>query len=98
MAKSPLVKANQKIAEHVVGGYQTIERGVVGGYKAVERTVVDGFTSMSDGFVDQFLTKDGESVEDAKQRLAAEQEAREAAAKQRHDEARQAAQAHRPDC
>lgn len=62
MAKSKLVKANQKIAEEVVGGYKKIEETVVGGYKKIES-----------GFVDQFLTKEGESVEDAKKRLAAEQ-------------------------
>ena len=33
MAKSKLVKANEKIAEEVVGGYKKIEEGVVGSYK-----------------------------------------------------------------
>lgn len=70
VAKSKLIKANEKIAEGVVGGYRKIENGVVG-----------GFTKMTDKFVDQFLTKEGESVEDAKKRLAAEQAAREAAVK-----------------
>ena len=32
---------------------------------------------MSDHFVDQFLTKEGETVEQAKQRLAKEQQERE---------------------
>ena len=32
---------------------------------------------MSDGFVDQFLTKDGESIEDAKNRLKEEKNKRE---------------------
>jgi ribosomal protein L9 len=41
---------------------------VVGAYKKVE-----------DKFVDQYLTKDGESVEDAKARLKAEQKEREEA-------------------
>lgn len=59
MAKSKLVKANEKIAENVVGG----------------------FNKISDKFVDQFLTREGESVEDAKKRLASEQAAREASAK-----------------
>lgn len=42
MAKSKLVKANEKIAEKVVGGYRKIEDGVVGGYKKLkkERSVV----------------------------------------------------------
>ena len=40
--------------------------------------LVGGFTKISDKFVDEFLTKDGESVEHAKARLAQEQAAREA--------------------
>ena len=67
MAKSKLVKANEKIAESVVSGYKKIEDGVVG-----------GFNKISDKFVDEFLTKDGETVEHAKARLAQEQAAREA--------------------
>ena len=81
MAKSKLVKVNEKIAENVVGGYKKIEKGVVGGYKKIENGVVGGFNKISDKFVDQFLTREGESVEDAKKRLAAEQTAREASAK-----------------
>lgn len=58
MAKSKLVKANEKIAESVVGVFEKIERGVTEGYSKIE-----------DAFVDRYLTKDGESVEEAKQRL-----------------------------
>ena len=78
MAKSKLVKANEKIAEKVVGGYKKIEEGVVGGYKKIENGAVSGFTKISDAFVDQYLTKDGESVKEAKARLAAEQAGRKA--------------------
>lgn len=81
MAKSKLVKANEKIAENVVGGYKKIEEGVVGGYKKIEEGAVGGFNKIADKFVDSFLTKEGESVEDAKERLAAEQKAREEAGK-----------------
>ena len=77
MAKSKLVKANEKIAENVVGGYKKIEESVVGGYKKIEEGAVEGFNKMTDKFVDSFLTREGESVEDAKARLAAEQRARE---------------------
>lgn len=77
MAKSKLVKVNQKIAENVVGGYTKIEKGVVGGYKKIENGVVGGFTRMTDRFVDSFLTKEGESVEEAKKRMAEEQAVRE---------------------
>lgn len=67
MAKSKLVKANQKIAKEVVGGYKKIEEAVVGGYNHI-----------ADKFVDQYLTHDGESVADARKRLAAEQATRKA--------------------
>jgi hypothetical protein len=79
MAKSKLVKANEKIAEGVVGGYKAIENGVVGGYKKIEEGVVGAYKKVEDKFVDQYLTKDGESVEDAKTRLKAEQKEREEA-------------------
>ena len=48
MAKSKLVKANDKIAEGVVNGYKKIEEGVVKGYKKIENA-----------FVDRYLTHDG---------------------------------------
>lgn len=75
MAKSKLVEANERIAEEVVGGYKKIEEGAVG-----------GFNKIADKFVDNFLTKEGESVEAAKARLAEEQKAREeaGAAKREH--------------
>ena len=72
MAKSKLVKANQKIAQTVVEGYKKVEDAVVGGYKKVEGGVVGGYRKIEDKFVDQFLTRDGESVEEAKARLKAE--------------------------
>ncbi|MCB6415065.1 hypothetical protein LI221_08315 [Faecalimonas umbilicata] len=77
MAKSKLVKANEKIAAEVVGGYKKIEKGVVGSYKKIENGAVGGFNKIADKFVDQFLTKEGESVEEAKARLSAEQSAKE---------------------
>ena len=61
MAKSKLVKLNQKIEEQVVGGY-----------KKIEKSSVSGFQKIADRFVDAYLTKDGESIEDAKVRLTQE--------------------------
>ena len=69
MSKSPIKNANEKIAEKVVEGYKKIEEGVVGGYKKIENGVVVGYTKIEDKFVDAFLTKEGESVEEAKERL-----------------------------
>lgn len=83
MAKSKLVEVNEKITENVVGGYKKIEEGVVGGYKKIEDGSVGGFNKIADKFVDNFLTKEGKSVEDAKERLAAEQKAQNAAAEAR---------------
>lgn len=39
--------------------------------------VTDGYTKIEDKFVEEFLTKDGESVEEAKKRLKKEEELRE---------------------
>ena len=69
MAKSKIVKAGKKISDAVVKGYKKVEDGVVGGYKKVEETVVDGYKSIEDKFIDTYLTKDGESVEEARERL-----------------------------
>ena len=85
MAKSKLVKANEKIAEEIVESYKNIEEGVVGGYKNIEKTVVGAFNKISDKFVDNFITKVGESIEDAKKRLAQEQKEREEKSALKHD-------------
>lgn len=69
MAKSKIVKTNEKIAETVTEGYKKIEKGVVEGYKKIEEGVVSGFTKIEDKFIDAYLTKDGETVEEAKARL-----------------------------
>ena len=61
MAKSKIVKANKKIAEAVTSGY-----------KKIEKSVVSGYTKLEDKFVGEYLTKDGETVEEAKERLKRE--------------------------
>ena len=60
---SKLVETNEKIAEQVVDGYKKIENGVV-----------DGFNKVSDKCVEILFAKEGESVEDAKKRLAVKEE------------------------
>ena len=72
MAKSKFIEANEKIADAVTGGYKKIEKGVVGGYKKIEQGVVKGYTKIEDKFVETYLTKDGETVEEAKERLKKE--------------------------
>ena len=61
MAQSKFVKANEEIAKKVVDTFEKIEEAVVGGYTKVE-----------DAFVDRYLTRDGETAEDAKARLKQE--------------------------
>ncbi len=72
MAKSKIVKVNEKIAEAVTDGYKKIEQGVVDGFKKIEQGVVEGYTKIEDKFVDAYLTKEGETVEEAKARLKKE--------------------------
>ena len=74
-------ETNDKIAQGVTTGFQKIEDGVVGGYKKIESGVVGAFEKVEDKFVGKFLTHEGETVEDAKKRLAEEQRNREEAAK-----------------
>lgn len=69
MAESKFVKANEKIAEAVVDGYKKIEKGVVTGYKKVEDSVVEGYGKVEDRFIAQFLTRENETLEEAKARL-----------------------------
>ena len=69
MEKSKLMEANRKIAEAVTTGYQTIETGVVEGYRKIEDGVVGGYTKLEDKFIDTFLTREGESLEEARKRL-----------------------------
>ena len=69
MAKSKIVEANEKIAKGVVEGYKKIEFGVVDGYKKIEKGVVGGYTKIEDKFVEKYLAHDGESIEEAKERL-----------------------------
>ena len=74
---SKFQETNEKIAQTVVEGYQKIEDGVVGSYKKIENGVVEGFNKITDKFVGAFLTKEGETVEEARARLAQETNPRE---------------------
>ena len=49
---------------------EKIETKVVDGYKKIEDAVVGGFEKVSDGFVERLFAREGESVGQAKARLA----------------------------
>lgn len=69
MAKSKVANASKKAAGVVTCGYKSIEKGVVNGYKIIESGVVKGYSKIEDKFVEKYLTKDGETIEEAKERL-----------------------------
>ena len=58
----------------IVDTNKKIEETVVDGYKKVEDTIVNGYKKIEDKFVDTFLKKNGETIEEAKERIKAEQE------------------------
>lgn len=62
MVKSKLVIANQKIADNVTTNFQKLSD-----------TVVNGYTKIEDKFVDRYLTREGETIQEAKERLNKEQ-------------------------
>ena len=59
----------RKLGDAVVGGYKKIEEGVVGGYKKLETGIVGGFEKVTDKCVEKLFAQEGETVEDAKNRL-----------------------------
>ncbi len=75
---SKFVEANEKIAQNVVKGYKKIENGVVNGYKKIENGAVSGFEKVTDKCVEVLFTREGETVEEAKQRLSGKKEEQEA--------------------
>lgn len=63
MEKSKLEKANETIGSKVIAAY-----------KGIEHTVVDQYTKVEDRFVGRFLTREGETVQQAKERLKQDQQ------------------------
>lgn len=55
-----------KFADHI----EKIADGVTDGYQKIEDGVVTGFGKVVDKCVEVLFTKEGETVEDAKRRLA----------------------------
>lgn len=53
---------------------QKIENKVVGSYKKIEENVVFKYNEIEDKFVGKFLTKKGETTEEAKARIRKELE------------------------
>ena len=64
-----VVEAYKAIEDGVVGTYKAIEDGVVGTYKAIEDGVVGAYKAVENTMVDVLFRKEGETVEEAKERL-----------------------------
>jgi len=62
-------EAYKAIETGVVGTYQKIEDAVVSGYKKVEQGAVSGFSKLTDKMVEMLFAREGETVEEAKERL-----------------------------
>ncbi len=69
MAKSKIVSISQKIAGLVAVAYGKIKKGTVDSYQKVEQSFIDGYTKIEDRFVGAYLTREGETVKEAKERL-----------------------------
>ena len=61
--KSKIVEANEKIAEDVMTGFQKIQDGVV-----------NKFSKIEDSFISRYLLREGESLDEAKERLKREEQ------------------------
>lgn len=66
------LNALESIAKGVRNGYLFIENGVVKGYKDIENGVVKGFTAVTDGITLKLFGRDGETMEETKERLNAQ--------------------------
>ena len=61
------------ITEGIIGTYQKIENGVVGAYKKVETGAVNAYRAVEDFCVDKLFRKEGETLEEARERLQGKQ-------------------------
>ena len=61
--------AYEALEKGAVDAYQKIESGVVDTYKKIEDGVVSAYKKMEDHFVEKLFSKDGETVEETKDRL-----------------------------
>lgn len=70
MYSSKFMRANEKIAAGVTGGFNKMTGGIVKGFNKMTDGVVKGYTAIEDRFVGAFLAKEGETAPEAKQRLS----------------------------
>ncbi len=71
---SSLKDVNKKIENAVVGGYKKIEESVVEGYQKIEDGVVAGYKKIEDRFIESFLSDEGETAQQARERITGRKE------------------------
>ena len=59
-----------KLAKKMTEGYKAVETAVVEGYKKIETGAVEGFAKVTDKCVETLFAREGETVEEAKERLS----------------------------
>lgn len=59
-----------QLSRSVCEGYKRFEGSVVSGYKKLENGAVQGFNRFGDKCVDTLFAREGESTEEAKNRLS----------------------------
>jgi hypothetical protein len=64
-----VTQAYKTIEEGVTSAYEKIEDTVVSGYKKVEHGAVSGFNKLTDKMVKTFFSREGETVDETKERL-----------------------------
>ena len=69
-ANEAAADAYDAVEETIVNGYQAIENGAVNGYKKIENAFVNGWGKVEDTCVDALFKKEGETTEQAKERLS----------------------------
>ena len=65
-----VVETYKNIETGVVNAYEKIEDTVVSGYQKVEKGAVSGFRKISDMFIQKFFSREGETVEETRNRLS----------------------------
>lgn len=63
-------KNRSNLLTGVVHTYRKIEDGVVDGYQKIENGAVTGFRKISDFFIRKFFSRQGETVEETRNRLS----------------------------
>ncbi len=62
----------EKSAAALAYAYKKLENAIVGSYKRIEKSAVTGYGKISDKCIELLFTGEGETLEEAKQRLSTE--------------------------